>query len=149
MTALVTKATRPGWAQTTAQFVIESARLGGRDVVQPGFELDWDSVPRIPPLHAWLKGRAEKAACYHDWLYRYQEFRAHASRLVNPGWAVEPYALTRRQADLAFLDAMVAEGVARRHRWPIYIGVRLGGWIGWHKHRRALKSTNAGSRSVG
>lgn len=119
---------RPGWAQVRRAFEVNSTRLGGRDVVWPGFEFDWDSVPRLPGLHALLKGRAEKAACYHDWLYRYQERRY--SRVPQP--------VTRREADLAFRDAMRAEGVARRHRWLIYAGVRLGGWIGWRRHRRAL-----------
>ena len=127
-TKLVTAHLRPGWAQVKQSFEIESERLGGIDVVWPGFEFDWDSVPRIPGLHALLKGRAEKAACYHDWLYRYQERK----------YSRVPQLVTRRQADLAFLDAMKAEGVARRHRWPIYAGVRLGGWVSWRRHRYAL-----------
>ncbi|WP_018875283.1 DUF1353 domain-containing protein [Thioalkalivibrio sp. ALJ8] len=140
LSELVTKSMRPGWAQVKRAFEVHSERLGGKDVVWPGFEFDWDSVPRIPGLHASLKGRAEKAACYHDWLYRYQE-RMYA-RHVQP--------VTRRQADLAFLDAMVAEGVARRHRWPIYLGVRMGGWISWRKHRRALnKGTTHHHRARG
>ena len=121
LTPLVTKHLRPGWAMVTQPLVVYSERLGGTHVVPAGFEFDWDSVPRIPGVHALLKGRAEKAACVHDHLYRDQ---------VGPRGAI-----TRAVADKVMLDAMKAEGVSWRHRWLIYAGVRAGGWPAWRRHQ--------------
>ena len=121
LTPLVTKHLRPGWAMVTQPFVVSSDRLGGTHVVPAGFEFDWDSVPRLPFVHAWLKGRAEKSACLHDHLYRYG---------AGPRGKI-----SRRTADLAMLDAMKAEGVSRRHRWLIYAGIRAGGWPAWRRHQ--------------
>lgn len=113
---LLTKLVRPGWARVHAEWPVLVERINRWIIVEAGFEFDWDSVPRIPGLHAMLKGRAEKSACLHDWLYRYQP-------------------CSRRQADLIFRDAMIEEGVKRRHRWPIHWGVRIGGWRGWNRYR--------------
>ncbi len=118
LTGLVTRYLKPGWAKVFEPLKFRSARLEEVITVPPGFEFDWDSVPRIPGIHALLKGRAEKAACLHDWLYYAQP-------------------VSRRKADRIFLDAMVAEGVARLHRWTIFAGVRLGGMLSWRKHRRS------------
>ena len=110
---LITKSIQPGWARVVCAWSVWIERLGGTCVtVEAGFEFDWDSVPRIPGVHALLKGRAEKSACLHDWLYRYQP-------------------CSRKTADLIFLDAMVEEGVAWRHRQLIYWGVRSGGSLAW------------------
>jgi hypothetical protein len=114
---LITMHIRPGWAKTVEAFGYNSKRVGVI-AVEPGFEFDWDSVPRIPGLHVMVKGRAEKSACIHDWLYRRQ-------------------ITSRKMADVVFMDAMKHEGVKRRHRWPIYWGVRIGGWRGWNRYARA------------
>ena len=86
----------------------------GTYTVPSGFTLDFDSVPRIPFAYAWLKGRAHKSAAVHDHAYAAQ--------------------IGRKKADKLFLDAMKAEGVPRRHRWPLYWGVRSGGWFAYRRH---------------
>ena len=116
---LVTKHVRPGWVRVVEEWPVLTERINRWVLVEAGFEFDWDSVPRIPGVHALVKGRAEKSACLHDWLYRYQP-------------------CSRRQADLIFRDAMLEEGVKRRHRWPIYWGVRIGGWRGWNRYKRGM-----------
>lgn len=88
--------------------------------VPEGFVCDLDSVPRIPFIHARYKGRTVAGAVLHDYLYKRQ--------LVS-----------RKLADLLFMDAMQLEGVPFRFRLPIYWGVRLFGWIGWWLNSR--KST--------
>lgn len=123
LSPLVTKYVRPGWSKVAEPFLICSTRLGGDQLIREGFEFDWDSVPRLPFVHAALKGRAEKSACAHDWWYRHGR---------GPNGRI-----SRRKADRAFLDAMKAEGVPRRYRWPIYAGVRAGGGASWRRHRRA------------
>ena len=82
--------------------------------VPPGFIFDFDSVPRIPFAYAWLKGRARRSAAIHDWMY-YAQYG-------------------RKRADRVFLQAMKDEGVPRRHRWPLYMAVRSGGWVSYRRH---------------
>lgn len=80
----------------------------GGFTVPTGFESDLDSIPPIPGIHAWLKGRTKAGALLHDYLYsiRYD----------------------RSQADKVFYEAMIAEGVERRHARLIYRAVRMFGW---------------------
>jgi len=85
-------------------------------VVPSGFTTDLDSMPRIPFLHAWLKGRAVEEAIIHDFLY---------SKLVD-----------RAQADKLFRVAMGAQKVAPWRKWVIWLGVRMGGWLHYWRNRR-------------
>lgn len=118
LTELKTVNIRPGWDRVIEPFKAYSARVETIIMVPSGFEFDGDSVPRFLPIsHAILKGRARKSACIHDWLYRTGYFSKHIS-------------------DLIFLDFMKLEGVARRHRWPIFTGVYAGGYLSWRKHRK-------------
>lgn len=77
-------------------------------IVSAGFECNLDSVPRIPGIHSWLKGRSRCGALLHDYLYsvRYE----------------------RSVADQVFYDCMIAEGVEKRHARPIYEAVKMFGW---------------------
>ncbi len=79
--------------------------------IPQGYSTDLDSVPRVPFLHAWLKGRATKSAVIHDWLY----YNKH----------------NRAEADKIFLAAMKDEGVRAWRRVPIYLAVRLFGWLAY------------------
>ena len=81
-----------------------------------GRRTDLDSVPRIPGVYALVKGRAKKSAGVHDELYLNQE--------------------RRRWADQIFWDAMGHEGVPDRYRWPIWLGVRSGGWLAYRRKRK-------------
>lgn len=135
-TSLVTSpAERSGWSITTTCWRVTSARQGATTHTVPaGFLFDWDSLPRLLVLaYAWLQGRMHHAAALHDHLYR------------QGAWSgVE---ITRGRADRLMWDAMRAEGVAMRHAIPLYLGVRVGGWWGWHKHRRARARARAEGRT--
>lgn len=61
-----------------------------------------------------FKGRAVESALLHDYLLSIGK--------------------DRKRADKIFLKAMVAEGVRKRYRLPIYWAVRLFGR--WHKPRK-------------
>lgn len=82
--------------------------------IPAGFVSDLDSVPRLPLFHTIFKGRTVEAALLHDYL-----------RSTDLG---------RKQSDKIFLQAMVAEGVRKRYRLPIYWAVRLFGR--WHKPKK-------------
>ena len=95
----------------------------GRDqefTVPVGFVTDMTSVPRIfwslyPPT-----GVYSLAAVLHDYLYY--------TGIVS-----------RKDADGTFRRAMRVSGTGRLTRYPLYWGVRLGGWWAWRKHRKKDK----------
>ena len=108
--------------------VIRRFRVWIRDLgciieIAPGFEFDWDSVPRLPIVYLLFKGRIKEEACLHDWLYKY----ARACGKDVTWW----------QAERALAHAMKA--MKRRWYWrvPINTGTALGGWIPWRRYRRA------------
>lgn len=91
--------------------------IAGLLTVPVGFKTDFASVPRIGIIYAMLGDTAHQPAVVHDWLY---------------------YAgiTTRKTADDVFLEAMIASGISAWRRWPIYWGVRAGGWYAWNDHRK-------------
>jgi len=86
-------------------------------VIQKGFETDLASVPRMPILYWLWGGRAHYEGVLHDFLYR---------KNAVPS-------VKRSVADKVFLEAMKVRGKSRRVRWPMYFGVRIGGWTAYHK----------------
>ena len=102
----------------TAPLVYESNILG-EITVPKGFETDFASVPRIPIFYALYGGKAHRESVLHDALYRSNSI---------------PKA-TRLQADRVFLEAMKARGKPCHIRWPMFLGVRLGGWWVYYKRR--------------
>lgn len=86
-------------------------------VVPKGFDTDFASVPRIGMIYAMLGDLAHKPAVVHDWLYYTGQ-------------------VSRRTADRVMLEAMEEIGVPLYRRWPIYWGVRTGGWVAWNGHRK-------------
>lgn len=83
-----------------------------------GFYTDFASIPRFMPLvYACLGDTAHEPAVVHDWLY---------------------YAAVtdRETADNVLLEAMKIWGMSKWRYYPIYWGVRVGGWAAWNKHRK-------------
>jgi hypothetical protein len=85
--------------------------------VPVGFYTDFASVPRIGIIYAMLGDCAHEPAVIHDWLYY--------SAIT-----------TRDMADNVLLEAMKVFGISAWRRWPIYWGVRAGGWYAWNDHRK-------------
>lgn len=98
--------------------VVEPYKFNGFTIPR-GFLTDFDSIPRLPVIFAAFKGRARAAALVHDYLYSIGFDRYHADRV--------------------FLRMMVAEGVHCRHAFPIYLGVRLFGWL-FHGPKKSARS---------
>ncbi len=88
--------------------LVEAYKFNGFTIPR-GFRTDFDSIPRLPVIFAAFKGRTRAAALVHDYLYT--------------------IGFDRYEADRTFLRMMVAEGVRLRHAFPIYLGVRLFGWL--------------------
>ncbi len=86
--------------------------------VAVGFYTDFASVPRfMPVVYACLGDTAHEPAALHDWLYY--------TGIVD-----------RATADAILLEAMKAWGMSAWRYYPIYWGVRAGGWAAWDEHRK-------------
>ena len=87
-----------------------------RSVTVPaGFVTDYSSVPRAPFVYWIFGGRARKAAVLHDYAY------------ATGRWS-------RRIADALYFEASQIQGVGWR-AWPMWAGLRLGGWVAWQGDR--------------
>lgn len=76
--------------------------------VPAGFTTDFASVPRWPLTFALLGQYGHAAAVLHDYLYA-------------------TGALSRREADQVFRNALRSSGIARWRAWLMWAGVRAGG----------------------
>ncbi len=98
--------------------------IAGRTFTVPvGFFTDFASVPRIGIIYAMLGDTAHESAVVHDWCYFLGK-------------------LTRKMSDDVLFEAMGVSGIPFWRRWPIYWGVRLGGWYAWDAHRKVGDPTN-------
>jgi hypothetical protein len=94
----------------------------GTLTVQPGALTDGASIPRLlwtlvgSPMADW---RVLRAAILHDQLYR--------SIGINGQ-------LSRAACDKIFRRALRAAWVPTYKTWLYWLGVRLGGWIGWMRY---------------
>jgi hypothetical protein len=91
--------------------------------VPVGFYTDFASVPRLGVIYAMLGDCAHEPAVIHDWLYY--------TGLTD-----------RETSDDILLEAMGVKGISRWKRYPIWWGVRLGGWVAWRDHRKQGHSIN-------
>lgn len=85
--------------------------------VPTGFETDLASVPRLPFIYTLWGGKAHREGVIHDYLYR-----SNSVPLVP-----------RATADSVFKEAMGLRGKPWYVRWPMFWGVRLGGFGSYHK----------------
>lgn len=92
--------------------------FGEHVIVPKSFITDFASIPRVlrrllPKMDSHIR-----AAVLHDWLYLTG---------LDPRWI----------ADRAFLEVMRQHGTPAWKRYPMYWGVRAGGWYAWNKYRKA------------
>lgn len=96
--------------------------------VPSGFVTDFASVPRLlKALWPSPGGKWDLPAVVHDKAYK-------------DGYVRNIYggkrAITRAEGDQMFRDGMEAQGVRETAEAWFYLGVRLGGWWAWNKHRK-------------
>lgn len=82
--------------------------LLGKVEVPAGFTTDFASVPRVPIIFAIAGDRGDLAAAVHDYLY---------DKTCN-------LSVTRKQADLLFKEALLAQKVPSWISWGMYFAVR-------------------------
>lgn len=86
--------------------------------VKEGFITDWASVPRLFWRIIPARGKYNKAAILHDWLY-----------VTQPSWC------SRKEADQIFRAAMKHLGVETWKRNAMYMAVRVGGGVPWKRNQ--------------
>ena len=101
----------------TKPLVYNSKLLNKQVTVPAGFETDLASVPRIPVVFWFWGGRAHREAILHDAFYR-SDF---------------PTEISFSMGNLVFLEAMKSRGKPWNIRYPIYLGVCVGGYFSYHK----------------
>jgi len=90
------------------------------------FETDFASVPRVPVVYDAWGDRAHREAVLHDYLYRIDSIPV----------------VSRYDADMVFLEAMKSTGKPWYIRWPMFMGVRCGGIMSYHKKSVKDKFSN-------
>jgi len=99
--------------------LVYESDLMGKVEVPAGFFTDLASVPRVPFVYVAWGNRQHRAAILHDYAYRIDS---------KPQF-------TYRQANKIFREAMEATGASAKIRWPMWMGVFLGGWTSYHKKK--------------
>ena len=97
--------------------------------VPAGFETDYASIPRplwtiLPP-----RGKYNRPAIIHDFLYHFAPIDPTTLKRVNRG-----------RADYIIREACENVGDRFTQRWLIYIGLKVGGWVAWKNYRDKEKA---------
>ena len=92
-----------------------------------GYEAHSDGITLVPD---YALGMKHPAGVGHDWLYYMGASNPFLPRIITGNYAA------RLWADNFFRSAMIDFG----HPWRAriyWLGLRVGGWWGWRKHRKA------------
>ena len=113
---------------STLSYRLKDGRVS---TVRPPFVFDFASIPRplwrIAPPTGLKDNPYGMAALFHDWAYE------HGMIAGDP--------IDRIDADRLFLEIMLYVGVNRVLARIMYRAVRVGGWHGWARARRAQRLT--------
>lgn len=117
------------------EYCVGSADSDIKVTIPEGFFTDFASVPRffwrvLPPT-----GEYGKAAVVHDWLYRHPILLEFSFSYTDPENGPDRLAITRKECDDIFLEAMEVLEVPKCKRDILYAGVRIGGWKPWGDYR--------------
>lgn len=119
----------PGNGRERAPAVVHDRayeRAGAIEIIEnPGI------LPRVPDDYSpWLDADARDPAALTP-------IETQIYRLIEAGTVVVgTAALSRKDADRVFLDAMKCAGVGFVGRRTMYSAVRTGGWVAWRGHDR-------------
>lgn len=101
--------------------LVYQSDLVGKITAPKGFYTDFASVPRVPIAYMLFGDRAHHESVIHDLGYRID---------ASP-------AMTRKQVDQVFLEAMRERGKSWATRYTMYWAVRLGAGSSWHRRKVA------------
>lgn len=107
---------------------------GKRYLIEKGFVCDGASVPRL--LWPWMPpdGLHRPASLFHDRIFA---GGGEINYILADGTlAMDKFTL--KEADIAFLEIMIAAGVEPRRARATYAGLKLGSWRAWNKARLSV-----------
>lgn len=114
------------------RYYISDSLTGWYIPVDEGFLTDLASIPRLARVIVSVNGKGNNAAVVHDVLYRrpviFKDDPATYGRCMQR--------ISRLRADRIFHDALRVAGASKLRTRTLYRGVRLGGWVTWHRYRR-------------
>lgn len=117
-----------GVSATLTRSLIYTTKSGWRIIVPRGFVTDFASIPR--PLYAVIppRGKYNRPAIVHDWLYQKAPIDPITGKRVE-------------QDDADYILREACENVDDRftQRWAIYLGLKLGGFVAWNNYREKDK----------
>lgn len=91
------------------------------------FQCDFCSVPRLPFIYAKWGDKAHHEGMLHDYVYR-KDCRIYLK--ADGRWVV---GMPRDAADTLFRDAILIRGYGWSIAYPMWLGVRFGGWPHYQK----------------
>lgn len=100
--------------------LVYNSKILGLVTVPKGFVTDFASVPRVPIAYMFYGDRAHREAVVHDFLY-------------------QNHVCSKHTADRVFMEAMKARKKSFLIRWPMYLGVVLGGQSSYNSGPERLK----------
>ncbi len=108
--------------------------IGGEIVVPQNFYCDFESIPRLPLVYAWLGHTSQRGGTVHDYLYR-----SDCSPCVTRAQADAIY---REISVISAIEYLLAEGKQpgkiqmaqiTSQAYAKWLGVRIGGAGSYHK----------------
>lgn len=113
-----------GLTTTLTRSLIYTTRDGWIIRVPRKFVTDYASIPRllwvvIPP-----RGKYNRPAVIHDWLYQKAPIDPRTGKPV-----------TQQRADEILREACENCDDRLTQRWTIYLGLRAGGFVAWNNYR--------------
>lgn len=125
---IYSKESPDGIRTTLTRSLIYTTRDGWRIKVPRGFVTDYASIPRplwvvIPP-----RGKYNRGAVVHDWLYKNAPIDPRTGKPI-----------TQQRADEILREACENCDDRLTQRWTIYLGLRAGGFVAWNNYREVKK----------
>lgn len=99
----------------------------GNIFIHPDFVTDGASIPWYVRWLIPKSGKWNRAALFHDYLYKYGGFWNEKAEWI---------AVTRQEADDIYYGLMRSRGVSKKNAQTQWTGLKAGGWVAWNKHRR-------------
>ena len=104
-------------------------------IIPVGFETDLASIPRIPIVWFLWGDRVHREGVLHDFAYRINSY--YHVKAAFGAWHPVDAQLTRGEADDLLFEAIRSESPCHKGEpfwvsYPVWAGVRAGGWGAYH-----------------
>jgi hypothetical protein len=114
-------------------YIDEKGRLW---IIPTGFETDLASIPRLPIVWFLWGDRVHREGVLHDFGYRGDSY--YFIRNAAGVWVKVAEPISRKEGDDLLFEAMRSDNAGSKSQpfwvtYPVWAGVRAGGWTAYHK----------------